>query len=407
MKSDLIKFPAINFRKIVDPELLRKESQNESESPNITIYVAVVDVRQLPDELENWRGINPRDPNVQSLVSKKIRATLDETPESFLLKNRGLTLLVERASFDNKTNEMSLELSNHGLHGLLDGGHTYEVIRDFMKTLPEEDKKELNALVKLEIIEGISEKDAAIDVVAARNTSAQVKDQSIANLHGYFDKIKNVLAGKAYLQDISFKETEYDEEGNRRTIDIRDILSYLICFDAEHFSNDNHPILAYSQKNQVEKYFEERQDDLAKYVELLPTILELHDKIYANLPDAYNRKTGGKFGRLTGVKYTGDNSRMSNTTLTFIDGESEYRIPSGFIYPVLAAFRSAIEVKKGKATWKVNPLELLDNLVEELAQQVGKQAIEFRNPNKLGKDVATWNLCYYMVERALLIRNIR
>lgn len=407
MKTELIKFPAVNFRKIIDPELLRKESRSALESPNITIYVAVVDVRHLPDELEDWRGINPRDSNTQSLVSQKIRTTLDEAPENFLLRNRGLTLLVERANFDNKTNEVSLEFSNPGLHGLLDGGHTYEVIRDFMKSLPEEDRKELNALVKLEIIEGISERDAAINIVAARNTSAQVKDQSIANLHGYFDKIKKVLADRAYLQDISFKETEYDDEGNRKTIDIRDILSYLVCFDAERFSNDSHPILAYSQKNQVEKYFEEKQKELDKYVDLLPIILELHDRVYANLPDAYNRKTGGKFGRLTGVKYTGDNSRMSNTALTFIDGESAYRIPSGFIYPVLAAFRSAIKIEKGKAIWKVDPLKLLDDLVEELAQQVGKQAIEFRNPNKLGKDVATWNLCYYTVERALLIRNIR
>lgn len=407
MKSELIKFPVRSFRKIVDPEVSIKNGNSGSDGASM--YVAIVDIRELPGEFESWRGINPRDPNINSSVSKKIWGTLDESPESFLLRNRGLAILAHKVDFNNQTNQVALEMSNPQLHGLLDGGHTYKVIREFITSLPDEDKRELFALVKLELIEGIQDRDVAVNIVAARNISAQVKEQSLENLRGHFDQIREVLKGKPYLENISFKETEYDEEGDRKSVDIRDILSYLICFDVENFSNENHPIVAYSQKNQVVQLFgdKQRRESLLKYIPLLPVILELHDQIYLKLPDAYNHKTGGKFGNITGIKFTGNNPRMSDVALRFDGGKSEYRIPSSFIYPVLAAFRSAIEIKNDQALWKADPLRLLDDLIEDLAQQIGKQAIEFRNPTKLGKDSATWNLCYYVVERALLLRNIK
>jgi hypothetical protein len=42
----------------------------------------------------------------------------------------------------------------------------------------------------------------------------------------------------------------------------------------------------------------------------------------------------------------------------------------------------------------------------ELANRVGEQALEFRNPNKLGKDKATWRACYDSVELAVLRKNV-
>ncbi|OGF33905.1 hypothetical protein A2223_04730 [Candidatus Falkowbacteria bacterium RIFOXYA2_FULL_35_8] len=408
MKTTHIKFPVLTFRKIAAPEMFdSSRSEIEEGGEGATLYVATIDARQLPRELQEWRKINPRESNPNSRVSKDIRKTLEEAPLSFILRNRGLTILAQKTFFDNKENVLSLEMSDQELHGLLDGGHTFEVLRDFLDNLQDEDIAEANVLLKLEIIEGVAERDAVVNIVAARNTSAQVKEQSLENLRGSFDKIKTILQDTPYVKNISFKETEFDEEGDKKEIDIRDILSYLICFDIEGFSGDNHPVFTYSQKSEVVEYFKRNKDRLDKYIDLLPVILELHDKIYLDMPDSYNTKTGGSFGRLTGVIWTKNKKRMQEVLLPFIQKKSEYKIPSGFIYPAIAAFRSNIQVVGNKATWKINPLKILPELIEDIAEQVGKQSQEFRNPNKLGKNQATWSLCYFVVERALFRRDIK
>lgn len=408
MKTELIKFPVLSFRRIADPEMFGlSRSEIEEGGEGATLYVATIDARQLPRELEGWRKINPRESNPNSRVSKEIRKTLEEAPLSFILRNRGLTVMAQKTLFDNKNGVLSLEMANQGLHGLLDGGHTFEVLRDFLDNLPEEDIKEAKISLKLEIIEGVTERDAVVNIVAARNTSAQVKEQSLENLRGSFDKIKDILRDTPYLKYISFKEIEFDEEGDKKEIDIRDILSYLICLDAEGYNGDSHPVFAYSQKSEVVEYFKRNKDRLDKYIDLLPTILELHDKIHLALPDSYKKKTGGSFGKLTGVIWTGNKKRMEDVVLPFIQEKSEYRIPSGFIYPALAAFRSDISASKDKVSWKIDPLKILPELIEDLAEQVGKQSQEFRNPNKLGKNQATWSLCYFIVERGLFRRNIK
>jgi hypothetical protein len=144
---------------------------------------------------------------------------------------------------------------------------------------------------------------------------------------------------------------------------------------------------------------------MMKYVPLLPVILELHDVIYRDLPGAYNQPGGKKFGKLTGVTEV-SNKRMEPTPLPFIGEASTYRIPSGFIYPILSAFRNLITVTPEKCVWKTDPVAFFEEMKGDLASRVGEQAIEFRNPNKLGKDRATWRACFDSVELATLRRNL-
>jgi hypothetical protein len=328
MTTNLIKLPVISFRKIASPY------DNEGS----TTYIAVVNIKDIPEEFEDWRSLNPRDPKTTSGVAKKIFGTLENDPSSFFFRNRGITLIVEKTTFDNQKNILEIEMADKARNGLLDGGHTFRVIREFVGNLSEEEIKDLNAYVKLEIIEGITDPDIVVDIVEARNTSTQVKEQSLEELRGHYEAIKKVLADKPYADRVAYKEFELSEEGSAKDIDIKDILSYLVCFDVDEFGNDNHPIKAYSTRSSVVEHFKKNKDRMIKYIPLLPVILELHDIIYLGLPEAYNSQ-GGKFGRLTGVTEV-SNRRMSKIKLPFIEKESSYRIPSGFIYPVLAGFRN-------------------------------------------------------------------
>lgn len=392
MKSTLIKMPVTSFRRI----------ENPMEQEGKRMYIAVVKASDLATELNDWRGINPRDPSTTSGVAKKIAKSLEESPEEFFFKNRGITLLVSKVEFDNERNSIAVEVSDPKIHGLLDGGHTFRIVQDICGALVE--KSELaDAYVRLEILEGFIDVGEVVDIVEARNTSTQVKDQSLEELRGHFEEIKKVLANESYANRIAYREIELAEDGSKKDIDVKEILSYLICFDVEAFSGSKHPIIAYSSKGAVLDHFrkEENRPRLKKYLGLLPQILELRDLIYSEMPNAYHDATDGKFGKLTGVVELSSKKR-SPVTLSFTGKESYYVIPTSFIYPVLASMRNLVVCGAEKCEWKRDPIAFFDTVKEELTRRLVEQAKEFRNPNKLGKDNATWGRCYDYVEIEVL-----
>lgn len=387
-----ITMPVVSFRRINTP----------FEQEGKKIYLAVLKAKDLPKDLEEWRGINPRDPNKSSGVAKRIAESLQNQPECFLFRNRGLTLLSESVSFDNESNVLAVEFSDKTMHGLLDGGHTYAVIREAFDSLAEDEKADTNlnnAYVKLEILEGITSKDETTEIVGARNTSTQVKDQSLANLSQHFDSIKEILKNEPYANRIAYKETEFNEDGSRKDIDVKEILSYLICFDREGFGDNNHPVIAYSGKSSVLKYAdaENNRQRLQKYLPLLPEILVLRDEIYEQMPTAWN-DIGGKFGALEGV----NRKKQDSVELPFKNTTTSYAIPSSFIYPILASFRALVEVTDGECSWKASPVSFFNKHKSELVGRLVEQALVFRNPNKLGKEKTVWQSCYdYVVLTSL------
>ncbi len=314
--------------------------------------------------------------------------------------------MVERVEFDTSDSSLEIALSDPKKNGILDGGHTFKVIRNFIDGIDETELQEITACVKLEIIEGVSDFNDAINIVEARNTSTQVKDQSILELQDQFEEIKATLDGKPYASRVAYKEIEFSEDGSRKDIDIKELLSYLVCFDAEKFGDNDHPIKAYSSKGAVIDHFKNSQKEdgrMSKYVPLLPKILELHDTIYQHLPEAYNAG-GGKFGQLTGVTSLANKPHKKRVDLPYIGEQSDYQIPSGFVYPVLAAFRSLVSINGKQCQWKVDPILFFKEIKKELANRVGEQALGLKNPNKLGKDNSTWRACYDFVQLELLKR---
>lgn len=389
--------PIVSYRRI----------ENPFEQEGKRMYVAVIQAKNLVKDLDDWRKINPRDPSTVSGVAKKITKSFEDAPKSFFFKNRGITLLVERASFDNDSKELSLEFSDESIHGMLDGGHTYKIITKTIDSLDESEKKDFDdAHVRLEILEGFSDPEDVVDIVEARNTSTQVKDQSIEDLLGHFDAIKEILKDEKYADRIAYKEIELTEDGSRKDIDIKEILSYLICFDTDAFDGKKHPITAYSGKGAVLSHVKQNRDRLEKYLPLLPQILRLKDEIYKEMPETYNSVAEGKFGLLTGVVALRNKKKANPVELTFINSESYYSIPDAFIYPVLASFRNLVSVENGKCSWKRDPIKFFSEVKADLVQRIVDQAKTFNNPNKLGKHKDTWRSCFDSVAMEVLKLNI-
>jgi hypothetical protein len=393
MKPTSFDLPVVSFRHIETP----------FEKAGCRNYIAVLDVHDLPD-LDGWRRINVRDPKLTGAVPQAIRASIHDHPELFVFLNRGIVLSVDSVSFNNKASEMTLVLRDPNLHGLLDGGHTYNIL------LEERDNLDTPQYVKLEILEGF-EREEIPTLVEARNTSNQVRNQSLMNLQGEFEKLKKALRHEAYASLIAYKEYELLDDGSPKPIDVREVIAILTCFDLTNFDGRVHPINAYRSKVACLEHFSEHKSDYEKLYRLAPDILRLYDHVQLLLPELYNKVrgetgdvAGGKFGKLTGVTtYKG----KSKAHLRFINEESKYGVPAGFVYPVVAAFRALLEEKDGVYDWGkgVNPLKLLrGHLGETLADTIGNFALDARNPSKTGKSPLVWQACYQAAQVAFLSR---
>src|SRR5437764_13340175 len=116
-KSASITFPVVSFRHLETP-FQRQGCRN---------YFAIVETNNLPD-LSDWRKINVRDPKLTGAVPKAIRESFGSKPDMFVFMNRGLVLAVDTVTFDNKNSSVTIKLTDPQLHGLLDGGHTYNIV---------------------------------------------------------------------------------------------------------------------------------------------------------------------------------------------------------------------------------------------------------------------------------------
>jgi AIPR protein len=381
MQLTKLTFPVVSFRHLETASQIQKQGYRD--------YFAMVEIGKLPD-LSGWRKINVRDPKLTGAVPEAIRASVRDNQDLFAFMNRGIVLSVESVQFDNKTNQLTLGFRDPVLHGLLDGGHTYNIVME------EKDALEFPQYVRVEVLEGFKPEDIP-HLVDARNTSNQVRDQSLMNLSGEFDKLKKALSRAPYADLIAYKEYETLPNDEPKPIDVRDVIAILTAFEREHFDDKSHPINAYRSKAACLQHFKENSKSYQKIYPIAADILELYDLIQLQLPDLYNRVRGGKFGHLTGVTtYKGKHKAH----LYFINKDSKYGVPAGFTYPVLGGFRALLEEKGGRYIWgkELDPRKLLaDGLGETLADTIGNFALDARNPSKTGKSPLVWQACYQAV----------
>jgi hypothetical protein len=395
MSQTTLAVPVFCFRRIETPFDKR---------PGFKNYLAIVEVSDLPD-LTSWRRINVRDPKLSGSLTRDIRESFLSNTDTFVFLNRGLVLAVSEARFDNAKGVAHLTMSDPELHGLLDGGHTYEIIKQNRNSITDKKKQ----YVKLEIIEGFDPEEL-VRLVDARNSSNQVRDESLMNLAKEFQLIENELNGEPYSELIAYKEYQTLPNGEPRPISIREIISYLMTMDLRNFSRTSHPINSYRSKAACLKHFSEHKVDFEPIYPIAKDVLRLWDTIHLELPSLYNKirgdrggVTGGKFGKLTGVAVLDSNKQP----LYFIEDKSRYVIPAGLKYPILGAFRALLVEKKGRYSWidGSDPCELLrDQLGEDLVHTIGEFALDAQNPSKTGKSILVWQSCYQCAELMRLRR---
>ena len=385
MNKNELEIKVDSFRKIPNP-------YKEGPSSASQMYTAICDVKDIPDAFLEWMETNPRKQNIRGGVAKKIKASLTEGKDFHLL-NRGILLSAHDVTYNNYDNKMKLVFSDPEYHGNVDGGHTLRVIL--------ENRGELEygqQYVKLEIltgVEGIFE-----DLAAARNTSTQVQDKSIANLRDYFDLIKAVIATE------EFKDRVYFMENDDGDIDVGDILAILNLFNIDaHPGMDSFPTVSFSSRKKcIDNYislYEKLQDSPENpYVKMMPIMIDifkLYDHLESKMFDYYRAKNpAGKYGAVSGVVTPKDNKKMPKTK--FYCDEISHGSPNGFLFPVLGALRALVKEENGKYVWTHNPFEILDTVGPDLVWTTVERSRTLGNdPVKVGKDTGNWQTLYMRV----------
>jgi hypothetical protein len=133
--------------------------------------------------------------------------------------------------------------------------------------------------------------------------------------------------------------------------------------------------------------------------DVLAALPALYDRIFVELGDAYNKATGGKFGRIKAVK----NPKRGKAASPFFQRESEYGVPDGFVLPILYGLKALMRVQDGRVYWAENPDKFLSRHLKVLAGAF-KMPIEMSgfDPQKVAKNETSYGFMVGEVEKALI-----
>jgi hypothetical protein len=410
MKKDvIIKVDSNRFRTIKDP------------FGRHDMAFALVRIGDLPADLP--LEINPRSQNTESRVSRQIEETLTEDSENFALFNRGITVTASEATYDNKKNLLTLRFPNERHYGVIDGGHTFQVIQKNKAAAQTEEGDEngkahkepefFNSFVRLEILTGIKRTDLIADVARARNTSAQVKEESLANLQGKFDWIKESIntAEKgqpaSYANKIAWRENEDSDE---MPIGVREIIGFATMFHPMYEDSDNAPTIAYQSKGRCLEMFvgvnltaadaEKIEAGYQRLHKILPDVLRLYDYVHQQMEKHY--RTIGGFSGISGEEQKGNKVKLGKVVevkhykdgfpLYYLNETAEFKFPDGWVYPIVAALRALCSYKgSGAVKWKADPFTYFDKYGKKLVELTLETSRALgRNPNAVGKNKPHW-----------------
>lgn len=184
-----------------------RNQYESSDGRRLCVFTAPV--KNLPPEWEDWREVNVRDTNMRSDVFNAIVDTLQNDPEEMIFRNLGITVVSPEVEFDNKTNTVSVVLTDKSKHGIANGGHTFSAIQHALSL------SEVDAQVKIECIVGDIDPSWLVGVVDGRNRSRAVQTHSLENLAKSYGPIKEALSDPLYKDRIAYSEFELDENNIR------------------------------------------------------------------------------------------------------------------------------------------------------------------------------------------------
>lgn len=386
--------------------------------PNVYKHTLLVPAHLFPRDVPS--GSNLREPvGMNRQVYKDVKASLEgkeARPGTFDLLNLGITIIAEEV---NLVEKKIFDILIDDEYGIANGGHTTQLIYDCQ----DEDSIAEGQHVEVKVITGIDGPDShtlRVDIARGQNTGISVQPQSIFELDGAFDSLKEIIKDEEWAGDVAFKESD------RKDIDVRELIAALELMNVTDFPprEAKHPISAYEKwstplKKFGEDYEEHRDDPNArKYAAFEPILLDtlkLYDHIRRDFLRVYNETIGGRAGNLRIVEKASGSTVRYRFRYAKLD-DHEQRLTKGATYPILGAFRNFVQINKdtGLAEWQggfENVMESWKLLAPLLVSETKLAIKDIGNaPDSLGKNRNHWANLFktvrlHVVEQALDLAN--
>jgi hypothetical protein len=377
------------------------DSEDTDDNARFEDWVLWVKAGDLPKDLP--LDPNARHPDLENKTAKAIARTLREAPEEFVKRNNGICMVARSCIVRDNVATLHLnvigddeEEEGRRGDGILNGGHTYCVMRAVVEAGVITDDDDVDAevdpgtaVVRVEVQTGLVE-DVLADISRARNLSTPVQEYSLKNLGMAWEDIKRVLP-KSLRENIAFMEN--DPEAPKAEHDVGDVVKLLALFNNKMYpiEKERHPTAAFtSEKTLVTKW---QRDDFQDLLPHLGEFLSLHDETHRLFQEAF-----AKPGKVDGVE------KVEGNDVTLLGGtKPKYRFPNGLVFPVLAALRVFFDNNNGK--WRVAPADLMKKggIAEVLVADAVKQYREMGKSNAAfyGRNKQVWAM---LGMRAQLLR---
>lgn len=358
----------------------------------------------IPD-LSAFTKVNPRAPKPSGAVPQAIVGTLKEKPLQMALKNAGIYLLVATVKKGDGNNILA-ELKDDHKHGVVNGGHTYAMIRQVVETGSDEDKRQLGkAYVPIHLYSGIPD-ELIVEMASGLNHTRQVQEASLEHLRGHYDTIKKVMDKVPGGDQIAYFE------GDVGTVPIGEVLAYIEMFNAERYPLTDNPFGLYAHRARVieeaSEDFSLRSEAIELVISKLPEILKLSDLIRRDIQKLRGAAEPERRGRGRPSKKKKPDGKVKEKTprivLPFLQEKVQERLPNGWLYPILAAFRANVRwnLKDKSFSWKRSNATILAAAAPEL---IGICLQEQKNaagkPEWVGKRESAYRQCKMAVDLAI------
>jgi AIPR protein len=345
---------------------------------------------------------NVRPPNRSKPAYRDMLETVDSSPETFHLKNRGITYFCERFEFDNSNKTLTVTLpplprrrgdDDEGpRYGIADGGHTFGVIQDTVQHWDEFAARDTwtEPHVRVHFVTG-TRNFATTDeeIVEALNTSSQVKQYTLDEYADKFAELKEALQKASFDIDlVAFRENE------EKPWHVVEIIQRMACFLKERWELTQPASMYRSKSKALDLYTNDSsRGEFRRLYDVIYDVITLPEFIQATLSkgDVVPRRS---LGRLRVVKPLKKPDCRPGTPY-----ETEHKMDGAALLPMAAAFRELLVLKGDRYTWRVDPREALSLCAEQLYALLAARNAKLRSSSQLGADIEYWAGCVPIVMR--------
>lgn len=361
---------------------------------HLEVFLPFTQAVRLPRGNANVRPPNPKKPAYKAMLE-----TVDTAPQTFHVKNRGITYFCDRFEYDNSKKLLSITVpivsngDDELKYGIADGGHTFGVIEDTVNRLPDFKGRDewSEPSVRVHFVAGRHNLPTSDEeIVEALNTSSQVQQYTLDEYAEEFGELKEALEKAGFdVNLVAFRENEEKEWH------VLEIIQRMACFLKDRWQITQPASMYRSKGKALELYTNEStRGEFRRVYDVIKDVLTLPEFIQAELSTGEAIR-GRRLGKVRVVKPLKKPFQRPGTPY-----QTEHKLDMAALLPMAAAFRELLALKGDRYTWRVDPKKVFRHCAEQLYTVLLNRIAKVRVTSQLASDMEYWSACVPIVMRA-------